>query len=83
MMKNKNTSLDLVIRNVDYLGLIAGMCNEIDIAGIIDRECGAQAHNKSISFGKAVVCMILNGLGFIGRTLYPQSILKTNHLVIF
>ena len=65
--------MNLVTQNLDNLGLVAGMCKELDIAGIIDREAGPQAHNKSISFGEAVVCMILNGLGFVGRTLYLYS----------
>ena len=56
MMNTKNSWSDLI----GHLGLIAE---------IIDREAGAQVHNKKISFGKAVVCMILNGLGFIGRIL--------------
>ena len=65
--------MDLTTKNLDNLGLVAGMCDELNIAGIIDMEAGDQAYNKTISFGKAVVCMILNGLGFVGRTLYLYS----------
>ena len=63
----------LTTKNIDHLGLIAGMCRELDIPGTIDREAGCKAHNKEISFGEVVLCMILNGLGFIGRTLYMYS----------
>jgi transposase len=60
-------------QNLDNLGLVAGMCQELDIAGIVDREVGPQAQNKALSFGEALVCMLLNGLGFVGRTLYLYS----------
>lgn len=64
---------EIATKNLDNLGLVAGMCKELDIAGIIDRAVGQTAHNKHISFGQAVVCMILNGLGFVGRVLYLYS----------
>ena len=60
-------------QNIDNLGLIAGMCDEIGISQIIDQACGNQAKNKNLSFGQCVKCMILNGLGFVGRTLYLYS----------
>jgi len=72
-MVKKNNLLGFAAQDIGHLGLVAGMCKELDIAGIIDREAGTQAHNKKISFGKAVVCMILNGLGFVSRTLYMYS----------
>ena len=60
-------------QNTDNLGLVAGMCNEIGIKDIIDSACGKQAKNKNLTFGECIVCMILNGLGFVGRTLYLYS----------
>ncbi|MGA8163993.1 MAG: IS1634 family transposase [Waddliaceae bacterium] len=65
--------MKLASENIDNLGLVAGMCREIGIADIIDRACGEQAKNKHITFGQCVNCMILNGLGFVGRTLYLYS----------
>lgn len=65
--------MKLTSLNIDNLGLVAGMCDEIGISEIIDQACGTQAQNKNLSFGKCVKCMILNGLGFIGRTLYLYS----------
>lgn len=65
--------MKLASENIDNLGLVAGMCHEIGIADIIDRACEDQAKNKHISFGQCVNCMILNGLGFVGRTLYLYS----------
>ncbi|MDB2614239.1 DUF4277 domain-containing protein, partial [Chlamydiales bacterium] len=62
--------MKITSQNIDNLGLVAGMCDEIGISDIIDRACGTQAKNKNLSFGQCVECMILNGLGFVGRTLY-------------
>lgn len=65
--------MEIVTKNIDHLGLVAGMCDEIGIADIIDSSCGDQAKNKNLSFGQCVKCMIMNGLGFVGRTLYLYS----------
>lgn len=65
--------MKLSSQNIDNLGLIAGMCDEIGISAMIDQACGNQAKNKNLSFGQCVKCMILNGLGFVGRTLYLYS----------
>lgn len=60
-------------QNLDHLGLVAGMCNEIGLVEAIDMACGVQAKNKHLTYGECVKCMILNGLGFVGRTLYLYS----------
>lgn len=65
--------MKLASQNIDNLGLVAGMCDEIGIGEIIDQACGTQAKNKNLTFGQCVKCMILNGLGFVGRTLYLYS----------
>lgn len=65
--------MELSSENIDNLGLVAGMCDEIGISDMIDRACGAQAKNKNLTFGQCVKCMILNGLGFVSRTLYLYS----------
>ncbi len=65
--------MKLASQNIDNLGLVAGMCDEIGISEIIDQACGTQAKNKNLTFGQCVKCMILNGLGFVGRTLYLYS----------
>jgi transposase len=61
-------------QGLDHLGLVSGMCKEIGVAQIIDQATPTQAPDKHISFGKLVEAMILNGLGFTGRTLhmYPE-----------
>jgi hypothetical protein len=65
--------MKITTRNIDHLGLVVAMCEEIDIAKIIDTTCGPQAKNKYFTYGQCVVAMILNGLGFVGRTLYLYS----------
>lgn len=65
--------MELVTTNIDHLGLVAGMCDEIGLVEQIDRACGDQDLNKNLSFGQCVKCMIMNGLGFVGRTLYLYS----------
>lgn len=61
-------------QGLDHLGLVSGMCKDIGVAQIIDQITPTQAPDKHITFGKLVEAMILNGLGFAGRTLhmYPE-----------
>ncbi len=63
------------VKNLDHLGLVAGMCKDLQIAQVIDQAFPEQSDDKLISYGQLVVSMILNGLGFVGRTLhmYPES----------
>ncbi len=65
--------MQLTTQNLDHLGLVAGMCDEIGITETIDRLSGRQANNKNLSYGQCVKAMILNGLGFVSRTLYLYS----------
>ena len=57
---------------LDHLGIVAGVCQEIDLAAWL----GAQdtTHRQRVSVGTATVATILNGLGFSNRQLYlvPQ-----------
>ncbi|XXK54440.1 DUF4277 domain-containing protein [Psychrobium sp. nBUS_13] len=59
-------------KSLDHHGLVAGFCNEIDLAGIIDRALGTSEH-RQINFGHLFTAMIINGLGFTGRTLHMYS----------
>ena len=61
-------------KGLDHLGLVSGKCKEIGVAAIIDKAMPQQASDKHITFGQLVEAMILNGLGFVGRTLhmYPE-----------
>jgi transposase len=67
-------SNDVHTFNLDHLGIVAGACQELKIAERIDALIGNKDPRRVVSCGKAVVAMIINGLGFVGRTLYmtPQ-----------
>ncbi len=53
---------------LNQLGLLAGMCNEIELIWTIDSYIPKT--KRKVSVGQAVQAMVLNGLGFTGRALY-------------
>ena len=56
-------------KSLEHHGLVAGFCKEIDLANIIDRALGT-SESRTMSFGNLFIAMIINGLGFTGRTLH-------------
>lgn len=59
---------ELKIKNIDYLGTIAGIIDQIGLVEIINSEIGENSQEK-ISAGIVVKAMILNGLGFVSAAL--------------
>jgi len=59
-------------KSLEHHGLVAGFCKEINLANIIDQALGTSEH-RQVSFGNLFVAMIINGLGFTGRTLHMYS----------
>ena len=59
-------------KSLDHLGLVAGFCKEINLAQQIDQALG-NSGERTVSFGQLFVAMLLNGLGFTGRTLHMYS----------
>ena len=61
-------------KSLDHLGLVSGLCNELGVVECIDSVVPKNNDNVKISNGELVLAMILNGLGFVGRTLhmFPQ-----------
>jgi transposase len=55
-------------KRIDHLGIVAGICKEIDLIECIDEAVGPT--DRKVSVGEAVQAMVLNGLGFVGRPLY-------------
>lgn len=55
-------------QNLDHLGIVAGVCEQIDLIGQIDARIPDTG--RKVSVGQAVQAMVLNGLGLIGRALY-------------
>jgi transposase len=64
-------------KSIDHLGLVAGFSKEIGIAEIINDAIGDTGLRK-VSTGDLFVAMLLNGLGFTGRTLHMYSEYFTN-----
>ena len=56
-------------KRLDHLGIVAGICREINLVQLIDESLSKPAERK-VSCGEATVAMILNGLGLTGRALY-------------
>ncbi len=59
---------ELTIRNIDHLGIIAGIVDQIGLVEIVNAEIGENSQEK-ISAGIVVKAMILNGLGFVNAPL--------------
>lgn len=62
------------VTRLDHLGLVAGFCREIGLEELINKRMPKTSHKSMISHGTLLVAMILNGLGFVSRTLhmYPE-----------
>jgi len=67
------TTPQVCTKNIDHLGLVAGLCKEVGIARLIDNALPEQPSDKKVSYGQLLEAMILNGLGFTGRTLHMYS----------
>jgi transposase len=55
---------------LDHWGVVAGMCDELGIAELIDRVIVQDGDKRTVSVGTGVKAMSLNGLGFVNRALY-------------
>src|SRR5262245_59788450 len=62
---------DMRVERVDHLGIVAGICREIELAEYLDAVAGPT--QQQVSVGIATEAMILNGLGFSNRRLYLVS----------
>ena len=54
--------------NLDHLGIVAGICEQIGLIEQIDAR--VPDTGRKVSVGQAVQAMVINGLGFVGRALY-------------
>ena len=57
------------VQDIDHLGIVAGIIDEIGLAQEIDRRVGTHPQ-EHVSSSQAVKAMILNGLGFVSAPLY-------------
>ena len=56
--------------NLDHLGLVAAMIDELGLVEIIDSVIVQDHEQRVVSVGQTVKAMMLNGLGFSHRALY-------------
>lgn len=61
---------DFATKSIDHLGLVSVLCKELGIAEFIDERLPKQETQAHITHGQLLVSMILNGLGFVSRTLH-------------
>jgi len=57
------------VQDIDHLGIVAGIIDEIGLAEEIDRRVGTHP-KEHVSSSQAVKAMILNGVGFVSAPLY-------------
>ena len=57
------------VQDIDHLGIVAGIIDEIGLAEEIDRRVGTYPQ-EHLSSSQAVKAMNLNGLGFVSAPLY-------------
>src|SRR5579859_5662854 len=59
---------EISTQQIDHLGIVAGICQQINLIGQIDELVGPT--ERKVSVGQAIQAMVLNGLGFVNRPLY-------------
>jgi transposase len=71
--KNINTiNAEMKVTNLDHLGIVAGIIDEMGIVEEINKRVGRSSREK-VSAGVMVKAMIMNGLGFVSAPLYMFS----------
>lgn len=66
------TEVQIDVQDLDHLGIVAGIVDEIGIVEVIDKEIGTDEREK-VSAGKVVKAMIINCMGFLTAPLYLFS----------
>lgn len=66
------TEIRIDVQDIDHLGIIAGIIDDIGIVEIIDKELGSHPQEK-VSAGQVVKAMIINCMGFLTAPLYLFS----------
>jgi transposase len=63
------TEVQIDVQDLDHLGIIAGIVDEIGIVEVIDKEIGTDLR-ENVSAGQIVKAMIINCMGFLTAPLY-------------
>lgn len=67
-----NRPQEIQVQNLDHLGLVAGIIDEIGLVEQVNQVVG-QPPGEIVSPGQVVKAIILNGLGFVSSPLYLFS----------
>ena len=72
-MKLLESIENIEIKNLNHLGIIAGIIDDIGIVEIINKQLGTDP-KEIVSPGVIIKAIIINGLGFVAKPLYlfPQ-----------
>ncbi|MDE5077912.1 MAG: DUF4277 domain-containing protein, partial [Trichodesmium sp. St2_bin6] len=54
----------ITVKNIDHLGIVAGLINEIGIVEVINQKLGVD-NSETITVGQVIKALILNGLGIV------------------
>jgi transposase len=63
----------LQTKSLDHLGLVSGMYDELGLGACIDNLLQSDTTRRDVSIGTLCKALVLNGLGFVQRTLYMVS----------
>lgn len=66
-MKNPLEAMEIV--NLDHLGIVAGIIDEMELVEEVNKKVGLRV-KEAVSPGQVMKAMILNGLGFLSAPLY-------------
>jgi transposase len=66
-MKKLQEAINIV--NLDHLGIVAGIIDEMELVEEVNKQVGLRA-KETVSPGQVMKAMILNGLGFLSAPLY-------------
>jgi len=64
--------MEIITRNIDHLGIVAGVFDELGISEVLDEKLPKNRQHKVPHF-TIVKAMVLNGLGYTERRLYLFS----------
>lgn len=67
-----STTNEIQVQNIDHLGIVAGIIDEIGLVEQVDGLLGTHPQTV-VTLGQVLKAMILNGLGFVSAPLYLFS----------
>ena len=66
-MKKPSEAINIV--NLDHLGIVAGIIDEMELVEVVNKQVGIRV-KETLSPGQVMKAMILNGLGFLSAPIY-------------